>query len=169
MTSPETAYRVNEQIKIREVRLIDQHSEQIGVVTIEDARRRALDAQLDLVEVAPNSKPPVCRIMDYGKFKYEIRKKHAGAKHHETQLHEVRVRPKISDHDLSYKIDKAREFIIKGDKVQVNCQFRGRELAHPELGERVCVKVVKSVEDVAKVERPLKLEGKRMTVLLTKR
>lgn len=151
------------------MRLIDERMEQIGVVTIEEARRRATEAQLDLVEVAPNSKPPVCRIMDYGKFKYEIRKKHHGTRHHETQLHEVRVRPKISDHDLSYKIDKAREFIHRGDKVQVNCQFRGRELAHPELGEEVCQKVLKAIEDVAKIERPLKLEGKRMTVLLTKR
>lgn len=141
----------------------------MGVVTIEDARRRAFEAGLDLVEVAPNSKPPVCRVMDWGKFKYEMRKKHAGTKHHEAQLHEVRVRPKIGAHDLGYKIDKAREFILRGDKVQVNCLFRGRELAHPELAQEVCEKVLKGVEDIAKIERPLKLEGKRMTLLLSKK
>lgn len=139
------------------------------MVTIEDARRRAFEADLDLVEVAPNSKPPVCRIMDYGKFKYEMRKKHQGAKHHESQLHEVRVRPKIGIHDLGYKIEKAREFIHKGDKVQVICLFRGRELAHPELAQEVCQKVLKALEDISKIERPLKLEGKRMTILLSKK
>lgn len=149
--------------------MIDHLGEQIGVVTIEDARRRAFEANLDLVEVAPNSKPPVCRVMDYGKFKYELRKKHAGSRHHESQLHYVRVRPKIGAHDLGYKIEKAREFITRGDKVQVDCIFRGRELAHPEIAQEVCDKVWKGVEDIAKVERPLKLEGKRMTLLLCKK
>ena len=141
----------------------------MGVVAIEDARRRADEAGLDVVEVAPNSRPPVCRIMDYGKFKYELKKKHQGSKHHESELHEVRVRPKIDKHDLSYKIDKAREFLLRGDKVQVNCLFRGREIAHPELALAICNQVVKGCEDIAKVERPAKIEGRRMTLLLTKK
>lgn len=139
------------------------------MVPTDEALRRANEAQLDLVEVAPNSKPPVCRIMDYGKFKYELKKKHHGTKHHEAQLHEVRVRPKIDPHDLTYKIEKAREFLLRGDKVQVNCLFRGRELAHPELAHKVCETVVNGVLDIAKIERPAKIEGRRMTVLLTKK
>lgn len=131
--------------------------------------RRAHEAGLDLVEVAPNSKPPVCRVMDYGKFKYELKKKHQGSQHHESRLHEVRVRPKIDPHDLGYKIDKAREFLTRGDKVQLNCIFRGRELAHPELGHRVCDAVINAVQDIAKIERPARLEGRRMTILLTKK
>ncbi len=169
ISQPEIHYRVNDQIKIKEIRLIDHNGEQVGVVATEDARRRAHEAQLDLVEVAPNSRPPVCRIMDYGKFKYDLKKKHAGNRHHESSLHEVRVRPKIDPHDLGYKIDKARELLLRGDKVQVNCLFRGREMAHQELGQRVCNLVVKGVEDIAKVERPAKLEGRRMTVLLSKK
>jgi translation initiation factor IF-3 len=160
---------VNGQIKVKEVRLIDHLGQQVGVVTIEDARQRADEAQLDLVEVAPTSRPPVCRIMDYGKFKYEIKKKHQSSRHHESELHEVRVRPKIDKHDLSYKIDKAREFLLRGDKVQVNCLFRGREIAHPELAQRICQLVADGVGDIAKIERSTRIEGRRMTMLLIKK
>jgi len=154
---------------MREVCLIDHRGEKIGNVPIERAREIAHMAGLDLVEVAPNSRPPVCKVMDYGKFRYEQQKKHRGTKHHESQLHEVRVRPNIGKHDLQIKIDKAREFLLRGDKVQVDCRFRGRELAHPEIGHRVCQQVIDAVADVAKVETPGRLEGKRYLILLARK
>ncbi|HET6203696.1 MAG TPA: translation initiation factor IF-3 [Planctomycetota bacterium] len=160
---------MNNQIRIREVRLVGADGTQHGVVPIEEARRLADEAGLDLVEVAPNARPPVCRILDYGKFKYQQKKNEQKSRTHQSQLKEIRVRPGIDDHDLGYKIGKAREFLEAGDKVQVNCMFRGREMTHLELGRRVIDVITSKVSDIAKVERGSKLEGRRMTILLTKR
>jgi translation initiation factor IF-3 len=157
-------------IRIRQVRLIDDEGNQLGIVETLDAKRIAAEKGLDLVEVSPDARPPVCKIMDYGKFKYLQKKKEheSRRKQHTVQLKEIRLRPKIGDHDVEYKIRKAREFLQDGDKVQVNMIFRGREMAHIDVGREVMNEFVKGLEDIAKIERPAKLEGKRMTVILTK-
>jgi len=159
-------YRFNRQIRIPEVRLIDQTGAQIGVVTTLDAMRRAEEAGLDLVEVSPNERPPVCRIMDYGKFKYAQRKKERGTHAKASLLKELRVRPAIDEHDLSYRLDQGRKFLEDGHKVQVVCIFRGRQMAHPEHGYEVMRKVANTLQDISKVESPAKLMGRRMTMLL---
>lgn len=165
----ERSFRVNRQIRVPQVRLIDEKGEQAGVVNTDDARRRADDAGLDLVEVSPTAQPPVCRILDYGKFRYEQRKKDrtsAKAHHHGGQLKELRVRPAMHQHDLDYRLDQGRRFLSEGHKVQVVCVFKGRQLDHPELGRRVMEAVVTALADVGKVEVPPKLLGKRMTMLI---
>ena len=135
-------YRVNHRIRVPEVRLIDENGEQVGIVATQDAKRRAQDADLDLVEVSPQARPPVCKIMDFGKFKYQQRKKDKkGGKKHVSLLKEVRVRPAIDKHDLSYRLDNARRFLEQGHKVQVVCIFRGRQMAHPEHGFNVMKEV----------------------------
>ena len=160
-------YRVNHRIRVPEVRLIDEKGEQAGIVATKDARRRAEDAGLDLVEVAPNARPPVCRILDYGKFKYQQRKKEKKGGHkHASSLKELRVRPAIDTHDLSYRLDNGRRFLEAGHKVQVVCIFRGRQMAHPEHGYEVMRKVADSLADISKVESAPRLMGRRMTMLL---
>ncbi len=161
--------RFNEQIRVTPLRLIDENNEQIGVVELEDARRRALDAGLDLVEVSPGSKPPVCRIMDYGKWKYQQKKKEQKTRRHskQSELKEVRLRPKIDDHDLKIKTDKAQEFLTEGNKVQFTMQFRGREMAHKNLGLRTLQDICTTLEAVSKVEIPPRMAaGRRMTMVL---
>ena len=162
--------RVNEDIRNAQIQLIEQNGQNRGIVETVVAIKMALEAGMDLVEISPNNDPPVCKIMDYGKFKYLQKKKEheSRRKQHTVQLKEIRLRPKIGDHDVGYKIRKAREFLQDGDKVQVNMIFRGREMAHIDVGREVMNEFVKGLEDIAKVERPAKLEGKRMTVILTK-
>ena len=161
-------FRVNRQIRIPQVRLIDEKGEQIGIVSTDDARRRAEVAGLDLVEVSPTAEPPVCRILDFGKFKYEQRKKEKGGhKSHASGLKELRVRPMIDKHDLEYRLKQGREFLVDGHKVQVVCVFKGRQLDHPEHGHRVMSEVATALADVGKVESAPKLLGKRMTMLLS--
>ena len=167
-TKTQRNFRVNRQIRLPEVRLIDAEGNQMGVVRVEDARRMAEDAGLDLVEVSPTARPPVCRILDYGKFKYEQRKKEKGqAKPHANQLKELRVRPMIDKHDLSYRLDSGRRFLEAGHKVQVVCIFRGRQMDHPEHGYNVMRSVAENLADVSKVEAYPKQMGRRMTMLLT--
>ncbi len=160
---------MNEQIKIRQVRVIDDKGEQVGILSIEEAMALARERGQDLVEVAPDARPPVCKVMDYGKFRYTLKKKEHEAKKktHTVQLKEIRVRPKIDKHDAELKVNQARGFLKEGHKVQINMQFRGRELAHTEVGKEVMDRIVGELADVAKIERPAKFEGKRMTVLLT--
>ncbi|MCZ6597574.1 MAG: translation initiation factor IF-3, partial [Planctomycetota bacterium] len=146
-----TNYRVNRQIRIPQVRLIGADNEQVGIVPTPEAMRLAQDAKLDLVEVSPNADPPVCRIMDYGKFKYAQKKKERGVKHH-SGLKEMRVRPAIDDHDLGYRLVQGRRFLEQGNKVQVVCIFRGRQMAHPEMGRNVMRKVAEALGDISKVE-----------------
>jgi translation initiation factor IF-3 len=162
------SFRVNRQIRIPEVRLIDETGEQVGIVPTDVARKRAEEAGLDLVEVSPTARPPVCRILDYGKFKYEQRKKdRAGSKHPTSQLKELRVRPMIDKHDLEYRLKKGREFLLAGHKVQVVCVFKGRQMDHPEHGTRVVQEVAQALSDVSRVEVPPRLMGRRMSMLLT--
>lgn len=163
--------RVNERIRIREVRLIDSEGRQVGVVPTERAMQMARDAGLDLVEVAPDSRPPVAKIMDYGKFKYERKKQiqESRKKSHAVQIKEVRLRPKTDKHDFDVKLSRARAFLEDGDKVQVNMMFRGRELAHLDVGRGVVERFSKALEDIAKMERPPIFEGRRMTCLLTRK
>ena len=158
---------MNERIRVREVRLIDAEGRQVGVVPTDDARRMAQEAGVDLVEVAPDARPPVCKIMDYGKYKYEQRKKHTGHKVHHARLKEVRLRPKTEEHDYEVKLRHAKEFLAKGDKVQICLMFRGREIVHKDRGEALLQRFINDLQDLAKVERSGPYEGKRMTVLLT--
>ncbi len=140
----------------------------IGVIATLEALRMAREADMDLVEVSPNERPPVCRIMDFGKFKYEQKKKQAAktAKQHQTQLKEIRLRPKTGDHDIEFKVKQAREFLAHKDKVKVHVVFRGREHAHHERGKEVLDAVIKLLEDVAKIEKAASLEGKSMSMVI---
>lgn len=164
-------YRVNRQIRVREVRLIDQDGEQVGIVPTQEAFQRAQDAELDIVEVAPTARPPVCRIMDYGKFKYEQAKKErtSGKPKQVSKLRELRVRPAITDHDLSYRLEAGRRFLQEGNKVNVVCVFRGRQMAHPEMGRDVMRRVAAALEDVSKIENHPRMSGNRMSMLLARR
>lgn len=161
-------FRVNRQIRIPQVRLIDEKGEQVGIVSTDDARRRAEDAGLDLVEVSPTAEPPVCRILDFGKFKYEQRKKEHDAhkKHHVQKTKEIRLTPKTEEHDVETKIRHSRQFIEQGDKVMVNMFFKGREIVHQEFGRATMEKFIKALEDITKVEKPPKLEGHRLSLTL---
>src|SRR5262247_183025 len=163
--------RINHQIRIRQVRVIDEENKQLGIMETADALALALHKQLDLVEIAPNQRPPVCRIMDFGKYKYEEKKKEQASrrKQHQVQIKELRVRPGTGDHDLQVKIRQARQFFADGDKVLVCCLFRGRQIAHKEVGEQVIQEVVKELADIAKIEAGLRVEGKRMVLLLSKK
>ena len=163
--------RINHHIRIRQVRVIDEDNKQLGIMETADALALALHKQLDLVEIAPNQRPPVCRIMDFGKYKYEEKKKEQASrrKQHQVQIKELRVRPGTGDHDLQVKMKQARQFLADGDKVLVCCLFRGRQMAHKEVGEQVVKEVVQLLSDVAKIESPLRMEGKRMVLLLSKR
>ena len=163
--------RINHQIRIRQVRVIDDEGTQRGLMETADALALAYHKGLDLVEIAPNQRPPVCRIMDYGKYKYEQKKKDQASKRKQHQVHmkEVRVRPAIAEHDLQVRVRQARQFLTDGDKVLLVCLFRGRQMAHKEVGHQVIQQVIKLLDDVAKVEAPIRQEGKRMVTLLGKK
>ncbi|NLW87438.1 MAG: translation initiation factor IF-3 [Planctomycetes bacterium] len=165
----EKGLRCNEQIRISPIRLIDDQDQQVGIVDVRDALDRARQAGLDLVEVAPTSRPPVCRIMDYGKWKYSQRKKEQKSKshRHETELKEIRIKtPKIGDHDLDIKINRARDFLSRGDRVQFTLRFRGRELAHLDEGQKIFAHVKSTLAEVSKVDQDYRFEGRRMTMTL---
>ena len=159
-------HRINEQIRISPVRLIDAEGQPLGVVPTLQAMEKAREAGLDLVEVAPNERPPVCKILDYGKFRYEQSRKANKSKVHQQKLKEVRVRPKTGDHDVEVKINAVRKFLEHKDKVLLSVQFRGRELQHIEEGKRVLDQMLEKLADVAKVERGASMEGKRMSAML---
>ena len=151
--------------------MVDQHGEMLGVIPTEQALETARASGMDLVEVAPGERPPVCRIMDYGKFKYQQKKRsQKGKGGHHGQIKEVRLRPKTGDHDIDFKMKKAREFLQHRDKVKVNILFRGRENAHHERGREILFKVIEDMEDIAKVEKAPGMEGGRImsTVLAPK-
>ena len=164
--SQDRGQRINEQIRISPVRLIGVNGEQLGVVPTAQALDLAREAQLDLVEVAANERPPVCKILDYGKFRYQQSRKKNTAKVHQQKLKEIRVRPKTGVHDVDTKINQARKFLEHKDKVLVNVLFRGRELQHIEEGRRIIDGILEKLIDVAKVEKPPSMEGKRMTAML---
>src|SRR5258707_9963278 len=159
--------RCNDQIRISPVRLIGAQGEQLGIVPTAQAQDLAREANLDLVEVAPNERPSVCKILDYGKLRYQqSRKGNKAQKVHQQKLKEIRVRPKTGDHDVVTKINQARKFLEHKDKVLVNVLFRGRELQHIEEGRRIIDMILEKLIDVAKVEKPPSMEGKRMTAML---
>jgi translation initiation factor IF-3 len=160
--------RINEEIRVREVRVVSSTGEQLGIMQTRDALRTAMEQQLDLVEVAPTAKPPVCRIMDFGKFKYEQQKrdKEAKKKQKVVTVKEVKLRPNIEEHDFNVKLKNAQRFLEDGDKVKVTIMFRGRELSHPELGKQILVKMANILKDMVTVEREPKLEGKNMIMIL---
>ena len=148
---------------------IDENGEQAGIVNTDDARRRAASVNLDLVEVSPRAEPPVCSIMDFGKFKYAQKKKERGGKKVHSALKELRVRPAIDKHDLEYRLVQGRKFLEEGHKVQVVCIFRGRQRAHPEIALKVMDTVANTLGDISKVEVPPKMNGPRMTMLLARK
>lgn len=160
--------RINEEIRAKEVRVTSNAGEQIGIMPVRDALRMAAEQQLDLVEVAPMAKPPVCRIMDFGKFKYEQQKrdKETKKKQKVVTIKEVKLRPNIEDHDFNVKKKNAQRFLEDGDKVKVTIMFRGRELSHPELGKQLLIKMAAELKEIATVERDSKLEGKNMIMIL---
>jgi translation initiation factor IF-3 len=167
----ERRVRVNRQIRISPVRVVTGEGEQLGVLTIEEALAAAQERGLDLVEVAPMARPPVVKIMDYGKYKFEEAKaaRAAKKKQHVIHLKEVKYRPGIDDHDFDFKTRHAREFLGDGNKVKVTMMFRGRQMAHPELGRAVLDRVALTLTDVGKVEQEAKLDGRNMIMVLAPR
>lgn len=163
--------RVNDRIRITPVRLIGVDGEQIGIIPTSEALQRARELELDLVEVAPNSRPPVCRIMDFGKYKYELSKKDRAAKKKQqsTQLKEMRYRPKIDEHDYTFKTKHVRSFLEAGNKVKAFVMFRGREMAHVEFGRQILTRLSDELSDVATVDVTPSLEGNRMSMILSPR
>jgi translation initiation factor IF-3 len=160
--------RVNERIRIREVRLIDEEGTQVGIIPTFEALQMARERGLDLVEVAPNAIPPVCRLMDYGKFRYEQSRKERESRknQHVVELKEVRIRPKIDDHDLETKGRQAAKFLDAGDKVKVTVLFRGREMAHPDIGRGLLDQLSEQLRPHGTIEQPPRMEGRTMTMFL---
>ena len=157
-----TTVRINDQIRISPIRVIGATGEQLGIIPTEDALNTARESGLDLVEVAPTEKPPVCRIMDYGKFKYQRSKKQHKGHSHQTKTKEVRLRPKTGQHDIDFKVKQAKHFLSHKDKVQISVVFRGREIAHVEEGRRVIQGVVDELLEVGKLESPPQQQGRRI-------
>jgi translation initiation factor IF-3 len=160
--------RVNERIRIREVRLIDEEGTQVGVIPTFEALQMARDRGLDLVEVAPNAVPPVCRLMDYGKFRYEQSRKERESRknQHVIELKEVRIRPKIDDHDLETKGRQAAKFLDAGDKVKLTVLFRGREMAHPDIGRGLLDQLAEQLRPHGTAESMPRMEGRTMTMFI---
>ena len=162
---------INEQIRDKEVRLIGENGEQLGIVPTKEALRMADEAELDLVKIAPKAEPPVCKIIDYGKYKYEqVRKeKEAKKKQKTVELKEIRMSPNIDTNDLNTKINSAKKFLIKGDRVKVTLRFRGREMAHMQQSKYILEDFAKAVEDIAVIEKAPKVEGRNMSLVLAKK
>jgi translation initiation factor IF-3 len=167
----EREVRVNERIRAREVRLIDENGAQLGVMPTYQALQTARQRDLDLIEVAPNAQPPVCRIMDFGKHKYQMQKKEREAhkKTHASEMRLIRLKPQIDQHDLGIKVRKLREMLAEGDKVRIQLRFRGREMSRPQLGHELLTKMAEQVADTATVESYPRLEGRMMNMLLAPR
>lgn len=159
---------INEQIRDREIRLIGEDGEQVGVMSAKEAMKLAREAGLDLVKIAPSAKPPVCKIVDYGKYRYELARKEKEAKKKQkvTDVKEIRLSPNIDVNDLNTKANQARKFLSKGDKVKVALRFRGREMAHMGISKQILDDFYAKVEDVAVIEKPAKLEGRSMIMFL---
>lgn len=171
MKREEDKTRVNEQIRARQIRVVDDEGNQLGIMSPQDALREAEAKDLDLVEVAPNAAPPVCRIMDYGKFKYEQKRRARESRknQHTVTVKEIKYRPKIDKHDFEYKTNHVRQFLSEGNKVKITIMFRGREMAHPEFGRDILVKVVEETADLCSGEynpASSRLEGRNMSLVL---
>ena len=160
--------RINEAIRMREVRLIDGEGNQKGILPTIEALRMAREAGLDLVEIAPQAQPPVCKLLDYGKYKFDLEKKTRESRKHQKQVRikEIRMQPKIDGHDLEFKTRHVREFLDEGNKVKVTVRFRGRELAHTELGKVVLDRILEKLEGNFLLERAAQMEGRTMSLLL---
>lgn len=160
--------RINRQIRALKVRVIGPEGDQVGVLAIKDALVKAQEAGLDLVEIAPNADPPVCKIIDYGKYRYDQTKREKESKksQHQVKVKEIKLKPNIDEHDFQTKLKQARQFLEKGNKVKVTCMFRGREMAYPQLGEKIVERMCEGVEDLAQVEAPAKLLGKSLICVL---
>jgi len=167
-TSSAKGTRINEEIRAPQIRLIDAEGNQAGIVTPDTALKLAEQAGLDLVEIAPQARPPVCRLMDYGKFRYEQSRKEKDArkKQHTVQIKGIRLTPNIDDHDFDYKLEAARRFILEGAKVKVSVLFRGRLISHKEFGEGILQRFAQGMLDIAKVESAAKMEGARNMVMI---
>lgn len=160
--------RINEEIRAREIRIVGPDNEQLGIMSNKDAKALAREKQLDLVEVAPHGKPPVARIMNYGKYRYEQQKraKEAKKKQRTFNLKEVKLRPRIEDHDFNVKLKNAQKFLSAGDKVKVTIMFRGRELSHPEIGQELLDRFAGELTDLGVIEKEAKLEGRNMILIM---
>lgn len=159
---------INEQIRDREVRVISESGEQLGIMSSMEARRLAEEAGLDLVKISPNAKPPVCKIIDYGKFKYEKARKEKDArkKQHTVEIKEIRMSPNIDDNDMNTKINAAKKFLTKGDRVKVTLRFRGREMAHMQQSAHILTDFAQALADCAVVDKTPKVEGRSLTMFL---
>src|SRR3954462_6477092 len=164
-------HRVNRRIRVPEVRVIGADGSQLGILRTDEAMRQAEEAGLDLVEISPKAVPPVCKIMDYGKFKYEKAKKEKDAKKHQStvQIKEIKFRPKTDDHDLDFKVKHIRRFLLEGNKAKLVVIFRGREIVHPETGQDVLKRVIEVTSDIAQVEQTPMMEGRRMLMIIAPR
>ena len=162
---------INEQIRDKEIRLIGENGEQLGIMSARQAMKLAEEAELDLVKIAPTAKPPVCKIVDYGKYKYEqVRKeKEAKKKQKVIDIKEIRLSPNIDTNDLNTKIGAARKFLTKGDRVKITLRFRGREMAHMNNSKHILDDIAQSLSDIAVVEKAPKVEGRSMTMFLTEK
>ena len=160
--------RINEEIRAKEIRVVSSDGEQLGILSVKDAIKLAQEKELDLVEVAPAAKPPVCRIMDYGKYRYEQskREREARKKQRVIEVKEVRMTPKIEAHDFQVKVKAAQKFLKDGDKVKAIIRFRGREIVHAELGQTLLMQLYDTVRDSAVIEREPKIEGKSMIMII---
>ena len=162
---------INEQIRDKEVRLIGANGEQLGIMSAREAQKHALEAGLDLVKIAPTAKPPVCKIIDYGKYKYELARKDKEAKKKQKtiEIKEVRLSPNIEENDLNTKVNNARKFLAKGNKVKVTLRFRGREMAHMYNSKHILDEFAQAVSDIAVIDKAPKVEGRAMTMYLTEK
>lgn len=158
--------RINGAIRVPRVVLVDEEGKRLGEFLTDDARQLARDRGMDLVEVAANAKPPVCRIADYGKIKYERKRAKSESRRKTSQLKELKVRPKTDDHDLAVKIKMAHKFLTNGDKVKIRVWFRGREHAHHDIGADQCLRIAEGVADVGKIESPPRMDGRNMIMVL---
>lgn len=162
---------INEQIRDKEIRLIGEDGEQLGIMSAKDAMKLAKDAELDLVKIAPTAKPPVCKIVNYGKHRYELARKEKEAKKKQkvVDIKEVRLSPNIEKNDLNTKMNMAKKFLVKGDKVKVTLRFRGREMAHMNSSKHILDDFAEALTDVAMIEKPAKIEGRSIIMVLTER
>ena len=162
---------INEQIRDKEVRVVGADGEQLGIMSAREANALAREADLDLVKIAPTAKPPVCKIIDYGKYRYELARKEKEAKKKQKviDIKEVRLSPNIEDNDLNTKVNAARKFITKGDKVKVTLRFRGREMAHMQSSKQILDVFAEKLSDVAVIEKPAKLEGRSIIMILAEK
>jgi len=165
--SREPEVRINQRIRAREVRLIAGDGEQLGVLPIREALSMSEERGVDLVEVAPNATPPVCRLMDYGKYKYELKKQAAAKKQKSQVLKEIKFRPNIGDHDLDVKVGRIREFLGEDNKTKIRIFFRGREIVHPEIGRKLANRILEKVADLGGVDIPPKMEGKNLIMVIS--